>query len=111
MILEAATLSITPAQSAQFEAAFNEARELISAMPGFIAHQLQRSLETEGRYLLLVQWQSVEHHMVGFRQSPQFVRWRALLGPFFALVPVVEHYELISAGPEASGMTANNQYD
>jgi heme-degrading monooxygenase HmoA len=104
MILEAATLSITPAQCARFEAAFNEARELISAMPGFIAHQLQRSLETEGRYLLLVQWHSVEHHMVGFRQSPQFVRWRALLGPFFALVPVVEHYELISAGPEASGM-------
>ena len=98
MILEAAVLSIAPAQKTEFEAAFALARELISAMPGFISHQLQRGIETDGRYLLLVQWQSVDDHMVGFRQSPQFLRWRALLGPFFAAAPAVEHYQLVSAG-------------
>jgi heme-degrading monooxygenase HmoA len=98
MILEVAVLTIAPSQKAPFEAAFTEARAIISAMPGFISHQLQRCMETDGRYLLLVQWQSVEHHTEGFRQSPQFLQWRALLGPFFAAPPATEHYELISAG-------------
>jgi heme-degrading monooxygenase HmoA len=98
MILEAAILSIAPAQKGEFEAAFTEARLLLSGMPGFISYQLQRCIETDGRYLLLAEWDTVEHHMVGFRQSPQFVRWRALLGPFFASAPTVEHYQLVSAG-------------
>jgi heme-degrading monooxygenase HmoA len=96
MILEVATLTITPGKTAQFEAVFPEARALISSMPGFVSHQLHRCIETDGRYLLLVQWLSVEHHMVGFRQSPQFQRWRALLGPLFAAAPAVEHYQLLS---------------
>jgi heme-degrading monooxygenase HmoA len=98
MILEAALLSVTPAQSGAFEAAFTEARKLISASPGFISHQLHRCHETAGRYLLLVQWGSVEDHMQGFRQSPAFQQWRALLGPYFAAAPTVEHYDLVSAG-------------
>jgi heme-degrading monooxygenase HmoA len=98
MILEVAMLTITPAQKSQFEDAFSQARKLISAMPGFVSHQLHRCLETDGRYLLLVQWLSVEHHMVGFRGSPQFQQWRALLGPFFAAAPAVEHYQAVSKG-------------
>jgi heme-degrading monooxygenase HmoA len=98
MILEVAVLMITPAHKAQFEAAFIEARQIIAVMPGFISHQLHRCIETDGRYVLLVQWQTVEHHMVGFRQSAQFQRWRALLGPFFASDPAVEHYEAVSRG-------------
>jgi heme-degrading monooxygenase HmoA len=98
MILEVAVFSIAPAQKAQFESAFTEARKLISATPGFVSHQLHRCIETDGRYLLLVQWLTVEHHMVGFRGSPQFQQWRALLGPFLAAPPAVEHYEAVSRG-------------
>ncbi|HEY4881947.1 MAG TPA: antibiotic biosynthesis monooxygenase [Steroidobacteraceae bacterium] len=98
MILEAAVLTINPAHKARFEAAFAQAREIIGAMPGFISLQLQRCIETDGRYLLLVQWLTVEHHMVGFRESAQFQRWRALLGPFFAAAPAVEHYQAVSQG-------------
>jgi heme-degrading monooxygenase HmoA len=98
MILEVAVLTITPAQKAQFEMAFAEARKLICAMPGFVSHQLHRCIETDGRYLLLVRWLTVEHHMVGFRQSPQFQQWRGLLGPFFAAAPAVEHYQGVSEG-------------
>lgn len=96
MILEVAILSIHPQHKAQFETAFKPARELIGSMPGCISLQLHRCIETDGRYLLLVQWQSVEHHMVGFRQSPQFQQWRALLGPYFAAAPAVEHHEPVS---------------
>jgi heme-degrading monooxygenase HmoA len=98
MILEVAVLTIAPTQKTQYEAAFIEARKIISAMPGFVSHQLHRCIETDGRYLLLVQWLTVEHHMVGFRQSPQYQQWRALLGPFFATAPAVEHYQAVSQG-------------
>lgn len=95
MILEAATFNITAERMPQFEAAFAEARKVVSAMPGFISLQLHRCIETEGRYLLLVQWRSVEDHTVGFRQSPQFLRWRELIGPYFASTPAVEHHEFV----------------
>jgi heme-degrading monooxygenase HmoA len=98
MILEVAVLTIAPAHKTQFESAFTEARKLISAMPGFVSHQLHRCIETDGRYLLLVQWLTVEHHMVGFRGSLQFQQWRALLGPFFSAPPAVEHYLAVSKG-------------
>jgi heme-degrading monooxygenase HmoA len=98
MILEVAVLTITPLQTAQFEAAFTEARQVISGVAGLVSYQLHRCIETEARYLLLVQWLSVEHHTVGFRQSPQFQQWRALLGPFFAAAPAVEHYQAVSEG-------------
>lgn len=93
MILEVAVLSITPSRKSEFEDAYTEARRIISSMPGFKSVQLQRSVETPGRYLLLVGWGSVDDHMLGFRQSPEFQRWRALLGPFYASAPTVEHYE------------------
>jgi len=95
MILEAATINVIPQRKSEFEAAFAEARQVISAMPGFISLQLHRCMESDGRYLLLAQWRSVEDHTVGFRQSPQFLRWRELIGPFFAGTPFVEHYELV----------------
>jgi heme-degrading monooxygenase HmoA len=95
MILEAATINVTPERKPDFEAAFAEARKVITAMPGFISLQLQRCIESDGRYLLLAQWRSVEDHTVGFRQSPQFLRWRQLIGPFFAGTPSVEHYEFV----------------
>jgi heme-degrading monooxygenase HmoA len=95
MILEVATLNITPERKAEFEAAFAEARKVVASMPGFISLQLQRCIESDGKYLLLAQWRSVEDHTVGFRQSPQFLQWRQLIGPYFAGTPVVEHYELV----------------
>jgi heme-degrading monooxygenase HmoA len=96
MVLEVAVFSITPAHKARFEAAFAEARTLIAAMPGHVSNELQRCIETDGRYVLLVHWLTVDDHMIGFRESPQFQQWRALLGPYFAAAPAVEHYELVT---------------
>ena len=95
MILEAATINVTPARKPEFEGAFAEARLVVSAMPGFISLQLHRCIESDGRYLLLMQWRSLEDHTVGFRQSPQFQRWRQLIGPYFAEAPFVEHYDFV----------------
>ncbi|MEP6842383.1 MAG: antibiotic biosynthesis monooxygenase [Pseudolysinimonas sp.] len=92
MITEHAVLSVIPGQEAGFEAAFAEAEPLISSMPGFVDLSLSRSLESPSQYLLLVAWDSIEAHTVGFRGSPEYERWAELLHRFYEPFPVVEHF-------------------
>ena len=92
MILEVATLDVRPGQEAAFEQAFAEARAIIAASPGCLGHELQRCLETPGRYLLLVRWRTLEDHTVGFRQSAPYQRWKALLHHYYDPFPTVEHF-------------------
>ena len=97
MILEAAYLNVKPGQERAFETAFGEAKNIISSMPGFEALELQRCIETQSRYLLLVKWATLEHHTIGFRTSSGYQRWKALLHHFYAPFPVVEHFETVYA--------------
>lgn len=93
MILETAILCVRPGREAAFEAAMREARPLIAASPGFAGLELRRGIEEPSRYLLLVHWQRLEDHTVGFRGSERYRQWRALLHHFYDPLPVVEHYE------------------
>ncbi len=95
MILEIAILDVKPDLAENFEAAFREASTLIAAIPGYSSHELQRCLEKENRYALLVRWQNLEDHTVGFRRSPEYQRWKSLLHPFYDSFPTVEHYESV----------------
>lgn len=94
MILEVAILDVIPDQENDFEIAFAGAASLIAGMKGYLSHQLQRCVEKQNRYLLLVQWETLEAHTVGFRGSPQYQEWRKLLHHFYDPFPVVEHYEM-----------------
>ena len=94
MILESAVLNVKHGYEDEFEAAFGEARSIISSMPGFVALELQRCVEVRSRYLLLVRWTTLEHHTVGFRSSPEYQRWKALLHHFYDPFPTVEHHSL-----------------
>jgi heme-degrading monooxygenase HmoA len=96
MILEAAILNIRPGQETAFESAFREAKPIIASMPGFISLELQKCLEEKSRYLLLVKWQKLEDHTVGFRQSPEYQHWKNLLHHFYEPFSTVEHYEKVS---------------
>jgi len=98
MILEVATLNIYSGQSDAYEAAFEKAQAIISSMPGYLGHQLQKCVEVEDKYILFVQWQTIEDHIEGFRNSPQFQEWRKQTGPFYDGPPQVEHYELRFGG-------------
>lgn len=91
MIHEIATLTIDPAKAAEFEAAVAAARPHFEAAKGFLSFALDRSIETPGRYHLVIGWESVEAHMVDFRESDGFQAWRALASPFFTAPPSVEH--------------------
>lgn len=98
MILEAAVLPVIAGQEAAFEAAFREASPIVASMPGYLGHELQRCIEAPSRYLLLVRWETLEAHTVGFRSSPEYQRWRALLHHFYDPFPVVEHFEAVPLG-------------
>jgi len=93
MILEVAILNVKEGETAAFEAAFAQAQTIISRMAGYMAHELQKCIETPNQYILLVRWQSLEDHTIGFRQSPAYQRWKALLHHFYDPFPTVEHYE------------------
>jgi heme-degrading monooxygenase HmoA len=96
MILEHADLRIDPARASDFEAAIERGvSTVIAQAQGFHGYKVNRSQETAGRYVLMIYWATLEAHTVGFRQSPAFAEWRAIVGPFFLQPPVVEHFELV----------------
>jgi heme-degrading monooxygenase HmoA len=95
MILEAAMLHVRPGEYDAFEAAFAQASPLIASMRGYVGHELQRCIEVPGRYLLLVRWETLEDHTIGFRQSAEYGEWRRLLHHFYDPFPVVEHFEVV----------------
>ncbi len=98
MILELATIDIIPGSNARFEQNLEKAQSVISRSPGYLGHQFQKCIEQDNRYILLIRWESVEAHTIGFRQSELFKEWRALIGEFFENPPVVQHYELTFEG-------------
>ena len=97
MILEIADTHITPGSNAAFEAALRTGAETVIAQAkGFRGYKVNRGVESPERYLLFIYWETLEAHTVDFRQGPLFPEWRAIVGPFFAQPPVVEHFELVS---------------
>ncbi len=99
MILEHAVLQVTAGQEAAFEDAFATAKGIISAAAGFGGLRLCRCLEAPGRYLLLVEWTTLEDHTEGFRGSDRYQEWRALLHHFYDPFPTVDHYEAVITQP------------
>ena len=96
MVLEVAILDVKPGQSQEFETAFGQAQTIISSIKGYVSHQLQKCLEKPNRYILLVNWQTLDDHTQGFRGSAAYQEWRRLLHHFYDPFPEVEHYELVA---------------
>ncbi|WP_104105649.1 antibiotic biosynthesis monooxygenase [Nocardioides sp. 616] len=92
MIIEQALLPVLPGREDEFEWAFDQARTIISAVPGFRRLSLTRCVERPSGYLLLVEWEALEDHTEGFRGSPAYDEWRRLLHHFYDPFPVVEHF-------------------
>jgi heme-degrading monooxygenase HmoA len=92
MVLEAAMLQVRSGQADEFEGAFRKAAPIIASMKGYLGHELQRCLEVEGKYVLLVRWETLEDHTVGFRGSADYLEWKALLHHFYDPFPTVEHF-------------------
>ena len=93
MILEAVMLQVKQGMEGEYEVAFREASKIISSMKGYISHELQRCMEVKGKYLLLVKWETLDDHTVGFRQSKEYQEWKKQLHHFYDPFPIVEHFE------------------
>ena len=97
MILELADIRIAPGQQAAFDAAIQRGVEtVISQAKGFKGYKVNKGVESPERYLLMIFWETLENHTVDFRGGPLFPQWRAIVGPFFAAPPVVEHFTLVA---------------
>ncbi len=92
MILEVAMLQVKPGLAEEFEKNFKEASGIIASMKGYIQHEMQRCLEVNNKYILLVKWETLEDHTIGFRGSQEYLEWKALLHHFYDPFPTVEHY-------------------
>ena len=101
MILAVAILDIVHDEEDRFQDDFRRAQSIISSMKGYVAHQLQRCIETPSRYILLVKWETLEDHTEGFRGSSQYQEWKNLLHHYYDPFPEVEHYEAVFSSPAA----------
>lgn len=97
MILELADIRIQPGKQAEFDAAIQRGIEqVVAKAKGFRGYKINKGIESPERYLLIVFWETLENHTVDFRQSPAFQEWRAIVGPYFAAPPAVEHFTLLA---------------
>ena len=96
MILEVAILDVIPTETVPFERDFKTASKIISSMKGYISHELQNCIENSARYILLVKWETLEDHTVGFRQSQEYQQWKSSLHTYYDPFPTVEHYRSIN---------------
>ncbi len=97
MILELADIRITPGRQAEFDAAIQRGlASVIGRAEGFRGFKINKGVENPERYLLMIFWDTLEDHTVRFRGGPLFAEWRAIVGPFFAVPPQVEHFTLLA---------------
>jgi heme-degrading monooxygenase HmoA len=100
MVLEVALIDVLPGQEEEFAAAYRLGHPILASTPGCQSVRLTRGIESPTRFVLLVEWASVEAHNENFRGSERFAQWRGFIGPFFASPPVVEHFTDVKPGPE-----------
>lgn len=95
MILEAAFLLVIPGKEKEFEQDFKLASNYIVSIEGYIKHSLNRCMEQDNKYLLLVEWESLEAHTISFRKSEQYQEWKQLLHHYYNPFPIVEHFTAV----------------
>jgi heme-degrading monooxygenase HmoA len=92
MVLEVALIDVQTGQEETFAKAYAEARPILAGTAGCLSIRMTQGIESPSRFVLLVEWESVEAHEQNFRGTERFGEWRALIGPHFAHPPLVEHF-------------------
>ncbi|ANS77112.1 antibiotic biosynthesis monooxygenase [Paenibacillus yonginensis] len=91
-VLEVAVIHVKPGKINDFESSVRKASRIISNAKGYVSHELQKCVEQDNQYILLVKWESIKHNLIGFRTSPEYEEWKSLLQPYFDTEPDVGHY-------------------
>lgn len=95
MVLEAVMLYVKNGLEKDFESSFKQASNLIPSIDGYLSHELHKCMEVNGKYLLLVKWETLEAHTVQFRSSPKYQQWKQMLHHYYEPFPTVEHFEKV----------------
>ncbi len=95
MIMEIATIEVVPGREDEFVAALEQAKAVLAQAHGWQAIHVHRGIERPSTFLLAIAWDTLEDHTQGFRGGELFGQWRAIIGPFFAAPPQVEHWTLL----------------
>jgi heme-degrading monooxygenase HmoA len=98
MVLEVALIDVVPGQEDEFAASYRLGHPVLASTPGCRSVRMTRGIESPSRFVLLVEWDSVEAHDENFRQTERFTKWREFIGPHFAKPPVVEHFADVPPG-------------
>jgi heme-degrading monooxygenase HmoA len=98
MVLEIGLIQVTPGSEDDFAAAYRKARPILTSTPGCRSVRMTRGIESPSRFVLLVEWDTIEAHEHDFRGTDRFIRWRELIGPYFAEPPAVEHAVDVPSG-------------
>jgi heme-degrading monooxygenase HmoA len=98
VVLEVALIDVLPGQEDAFAAAYRAGHPILAGTPGCRSVRMTRGIESASRFVLLVEWDSVEDHIGNFRNTDRFTRWRDVIGRYFAQPPLVEHYTDVAAG-------------
>jgi heme-degrading monooxygenase HmoA len=98
VVVEQAFISVVHGKEESFESAFADAKTVMESSPGCQSVRLYRSIEEPDRFMLVVEWDSVEAHMEGFRKSEAFTKWREIVGPYFAYLSEMAHYREVPEG-------------
>jgi heme-degrading monooxygenase HmoA len=106
-VLQVTMLDVNQGAEETFEAAFAAAVPVIATATGYRAHELHRCIEAAGRYLLIVHWDSLEDHTVGFRDSPEYAEWRGFIARFCDGDPIVQHYAGLTADAAQAALAAD----
>lgn len=97
MILELVDIRIQPGKQTEFDTVVQRGLEqVIGKAKGYKGHVINKGIESPERYVLQIYWETLENHIVDFRESPAFTEWRGIVGPFFAAPPVVEHFTQVA---------------
>src|SRR5262249_47660589 len=93
MVLEVALINVMPGRESAFAGAYAKARETLATTPGCRSIRMTQGIESPSKFVLLVEWDSVDSHIENFRATDRFTTWRGLIGPYFDGAPSVEHFE------------------
>lgn len=95
MILELVDILINEGEQSEFDFALKRGlNDVISKAKGFLGYQINKGIESPERYVVQIYWETLEHHTIDFRESPAFLEWRGIVGPYFARGPIVEHFNI-----------------
>src|SRR5262245_34790743 len=95
MVLEIAELAAVEGKVEELRAGLLRGIEVIRRAEGCRSAQARRCVEEPGRYVLTIEWATLEDHTVAFRGGPLFAEYRSHINGLFAAPVVVRHYEVL----------------